>query len=335
MAQKKRALITGINGQVGSFLSELLLEKDYEVHGLVRKASTFSTERIDHLIQGHPTALYSERFKLHYYDLADPMPLVALLEKVEPDEVYNLAAQSHVGVSFQLPVATGLHTGLSTATMLEAIRVSGSRAKFYQASSSELFGNEPAPQGLHTPINPRSPYAAAKAYAYWMTKIYREAYGMFAVNGILFNTESERRNPTFVTRKITQGIARIKLGLQDKILLGNVHAERDWGFAGDYVEAIYKMMQCPTPGDWVVATGRSYSVLDFLRLAVEFAGISKDFRTLYDIDDRYARPLEVDHLCGDSLATENALQWCPKYSLGALIERMVRHDIDEQMRLNR
>jgi len=342
----KKALISGVTGQVGSYLVELLLEKDYEVHGLVRKSSTFSTERIDHLIGGHPTALYSERLKLHYYDLADPLPIVRLLDQVEPDEIYNLAAQSHVQVSFEQPVATGLHTGLSTATILEAIRVSGSKARFYQASSSEIYGNEPAPQGLHTPISPRSPYAAAKAYAYHMTKIYREAYGMFAVNGILFNTESPRRSPTFVTRKITQAIARIITKGQKKLTLGNLDARRDWSYAGDNVVAIYKMMQRATPGDWVVASGESHSVREFLTVALIHAydfdrSSDGDISRWIDtwcmehlvIDERYRRPLEVDHLRGDARLTRSSLDWKPTMSFYDLVKLMVDEDLSIERRL--
>ena len=327
----RKALITGITGQVGSYLAEHLLAQGYEVHGLIRKSSTFSTERIEHI---------REQVKLHYFDLVDPMALVAMFVKVEPTEIYNLAAQSHVQVSFELPVMTGLHTGLAPLVILEALRISGLGAKFYQASSSELFGNAPPPQGPLTPISPRSPYAAAKAFAYWNTKIYREAYGLFAVNGILFNTESPRRSPTFVTRKITQGVARIRIGLQDKLVLGNLDAKRDWGFAGDYVVAIHRMMQYHEPRDWVVATGKSYSVREFLRYAIKEAH-PQEFELQGEADwigkhlvtnQQYRRPLEVDHLEGDARETRRLLFWEPTVQLPDLVKLMMAVDLDEAFR---
>ncbi len=258
----KRALITGITGQDGSYLAELLLDKGYEVHGLVRRASTFNTSRIDHLY----TDPHEEgtRLFLHYADLTDGSRLVTLLEKIHPDEVYNLAAQSHVQVSFDEPEFTGLTTGMGTTRLLEAIRMVGLNCRYYQASSSEMFGATPPPQNEETPFWPRSPYGAAKVYAYWMTRNYREAYGMFAVNGILFNHESPRRGETFVTRKIARAAARIAQGLQDDLYLGNLDAVRDWGFAPEYVEAMWRMLQVDEPSDYVVATGTAYSVRDFL-----------------------------------------------------------------------
>lgn len=324
----KRALITGISGQVGSYLAEHLLQHGYEVHGLIRKASTFPTERIENI---------REMIQLHYFDLSDTLAMASLLEKIQPDEVYNLAAQSHVQVSFELPVMTGMHTGVSALALLEAVRLVNKKIKFYQASSSELFGNAPPPQGPTTPIQPRSPYAAAKAFAYWNTKIYRDAYGMFAVNGILFNTESPRRSPTFVTRKITQGVARIANKLQSQLMLGNLDAKRDWGHAIDYVVAIRKMMQYFEPRDWIVATGESHSVREFLLYAIKEANdtefelhgeagwISRHLR----ISTGYHRPLEVDHLCGDASETRNLLDWRPVVRLPDLVKQMVEADLSK------
>src|SRR5206468_7150764 len=266
----KKALITGITGQDGSYLAELLLEKGYEVHGVVRRASTFNTSRIEHLYQDphDPTT----RLFLHYGDLTDGSRLVTLLEKIHPDEVYNLAAQSHVRVSFDEPEFTGLTTGLGTTRLLESIRMIGLDCRYYQASSSEMFGATPPPQNEETPFYPRSPYGAAKLYAYWVTKNYREGYGMFAVNGILFNHESPRRGETFVTRKVTRAVARIQAGIQDQLYMGNLNAVRDWGYAPEYVEGMWRMLQAPTPQDYVLATNTAYSVRDFVQMAFEHVG---------------------------------------------------------------
>lgn len=324
MAVAQKALITGITGQTGSYLAELLLEKGYEVHGLIRKSSTFPTERIDHIY---------DRLKLHYFDLSDPLPLVGLLIRVQPQEVYHLAAQSHVQVSFQLPLATGLHTGIATATLLEAIRIAGlaGNCRFYQASSSEIFGDSPAPQNENTKIAPRSPYAAAKAYAYYMTRVYREAYGLFAVNGILFNHESPRRSPTFVTRKITRGLARIKHGLETELVLGNLDAFRDWGFAGDYAEAIWRMVQHDIPDDWVIATGESHSVREFLETAADFLGLYEHALEYIRFDQKYTRPLEVPALCGDPTKAREFLGWTHRVQFRDLVQMMAAHD-DEAAR---
>lgn len=326
----KRALLSGITGQVGSYLAELLLDEGYEVHGLIRKSSTFPTARIDHLL---------DRLTLHYGDLNDTLALVALLDQVEPDEVYNLAAQSHVQVSFGLPMMTGQVTGLAVTAWLEALRIAGAPTRFYQASSSELFGNEPAPQNENTRISPRSPYAAAKAYAYHMTRIYREAYGLFAVNGILNNQESPRRSPTFVTRKITQAVARIQAGRQDTLALGNLDAERDWTFAGDGARAIWMMMQHEIADDWVIASGHSRSVQEFLAWALHYAGVQGSpaqdewrERHLRREDARYRRPLEVNKLCGDATKARTLLGWEPLVSFQKLVAMMVEHDLREARR---
>lgn len=323
----KRALVTGCTGQVGSFLVELLLDKGYEVHGLIRKASTFPTERIEHVL---------DRITLHYGDLTDTLGALRVLDEVAPDELYNLAAQSHVGVSFQLPHSTGAVTGLAVTAWLEALRVRGARTtRYYQASSSELHGNAPPPQNENTPIEPASPYAAAKAYAYHMVRIYREAYGMFAVNGILHNQESERRSPTFVTRKITQAVARIQAGQQDELILGNVAAKRDWGFAGDGAEAMWAMMQHEIADDWVIATGFARTVEQFLERALDHVGVCGEtahtewFIRHLRTSDTYRRPLEVKHLCGDATKARTLLGWIPKTSFHQLVERMVKHDVRE------
>jgi GDPmannose 4,6-dehydratase len=267
----KKALITGITGQDGSYMAELLLEKGYEVHGLIRRASTFNTGRIDHLYTDPHEQ--GTRLHLHYADLTEGSRLVTLLSSIAPDEVYNLGAQSHVRVSFDEPEYTGDTTGMGTTRLLEAIRMIGLDCRFYQASSSEMFGATPPPQNEQTPFYPRSPYGAAKVYSYWMTRNYREAYDMFAVNGILFNHESPRRGETFVTRKITRSVARIKAGLEDTLFMGNIDAARDWGYAPEYVEAMWRMLQHDEPTDYVVATGTSYTVRDFLTLAFEYAGL--------------------------------------------------------------
>ncbi|MCC3652566.1 MULTISPECIES: GDP-mannose 4,6-dehydratase [Streptomyces] len=301
----KTALITGITGQDGSYLAELLLRKGYVVHGIVRRASTFTTQRIDHLYRDphDPEA----RLFLHYGDLTDGTRIAGLLKQVQPDEVYHLAAQSHVRVSFDEPECTGDSTGLGTTRLLEAIRTTGLPCRFYQASSSEMFGAAPPPQNEGTPFHPRSPYGAAKVYAYWVTRNYREAYGMYAVNGILFNHESPRRGPTFVTRKVATAAARIKAGLEDVVYLGNLDARRDWGYAAEYVEAMWRMLQQDEPDDYVVATGVSYSVRDFVEQC--FAHVGLDWRDHVRFDERYLRPTEVDHLIGDASKAESHLGW--------------------------
>ncbi|MFI7339036.1 GDP-mannose 4,6-dehydratase [Streptomyces sp. NPDC050085] len=302
---RKTALITGITGQDGSYLAELLLSKDYLVHGLIRRSSTFSTTRIDHLYQDphDPDA----RLFLHYGDLADGSRMAALLERIQPDEVYHLAAQSHVRVSFDEPEFTGSTTGLGTTRLLEAIRTTGLPCRFYQASSSEMFGITQPPQSESTPFHPRSPYAAAKVYAYWITRNYREAYGLYAVNGILFNHESPRRGETFVTRKIARAAARIARGEQEFLHLGNLEARRDWGYAPEYVDAMWRMLQCDTPDDYVVATGTSYSVRDFLTFCFTHAGL--DWERHVRFDERYLRPSEVPDLIGDATKAGRELGW--------------------------
>src|SRR4030066_693604 len=272
----KKALITGITGQDGSYLAELLISKDYEVHGLIRRSSTFNTDRIDHIYIG-PHDPKSKLF-LHYGDITDSGQLTNLIYNIQPDEIYHLAAQSHGRVSFDMPEFTGDVTGIGTTRLLEAIRRSGIKTKFYQASSSEMFGDSPPPQNEETAFRPRSPYGAAKVYAYWMAKNYREGYGMFAVNGILFNHESPRRGETFVTRKITRALARIKIGLQDKLYLGNLDAKRDWGYAPDFVEAMWLMLQQDKPDDYVIATGETHSVREFINLAFTHAGIELEWK---------------------------------------------------------
>src|ERR1700681_699873 len=289
----KTALISGITGQDGSFLAEVLLEKGYDVYGIIRRSSSFNTERIDHLYQDPHEK--GTRLRLVYGDLNDSSSLNTILRQVQPDEIYNLGAQSHVRVSFDIPEYTGEVTGLGTVRLLEAIREIGMSPKFYQASSSELYGKVfETPQTETTPFYPRSPYACAKAYAYFITVNYRESYGLFACNGILFNHESERRGETFVTRKITRAATRIKLGLQSKLFLGNLEARRDWGYAGDCVEAMWMMLQRPEPGDYVIATGESHSIRDFLDLAAGYCAV--DWRKRVEPDARYLRPSEVDHL---------------------------------------
>jgi GDPmannose 4,6-dehydratase len=301
----KRALITGITGQDGSYLAELLLGKGYEVHGLIRRASTFNTARIEHLYRDphDPEA----RLFLHYGDLTDGSRLVTLLSQIEPDEIYHLAAQSHVRVSFDEPEHTGDTTGLGTTRLLEAVRIAKLPVRFYQASSSEMFGATPPPQHEGTVFHPRSPYGAAKVYAYWMVRNYRDAYGIYAVNGILFNHESPRRGETFVTRKITMAAARIAAGLQDELHLGNLDARRDWGYAPEYVEGMWRMLQADRPDDYVLATGTSYSVGDFVRFAFEHAGL--DWQRHVRFDPRYLRPTEVDDLIGDATHAKAALGW--------------------------
>jgi GDPmannose 4,6-dehydratase len=319
----RRALITGITGQDGSYLAEFLLKKDYEVHGLIRRASTFNTERIDHLYtdpHDPKTKIY-----LHYGDLSDSGQLTNLIYNVQPKEIYHLGAQSHVRVSFDMPEYTGDITGIGTTRVLEAIRRSGIGTKFYQASSSEMFGDSPPPQNENTPFRPRSPYAAAKVYAFWMVANYREAYKIFASNGILFNHESPRRGETFVTRKITRALAKIKLGFEKKLYLGNLSAKRDWGFAGDYVEAMWLMLQQDEPDDYVVATGESHSVEEFLEEAFSCQGL--DWKDYVEIDPRYFRPIEVGYLQGDASKARKRLGWQPKVHFKELVKLMVDADL--------
>ncbi|MEU8222864.1 GDP-mannose 4,6-dehydratase [Kribbella sp. NPDC048915] len=319
----KRAFVTGITGQDGSYLAELLLSKGYEVHGLIRRASTFNTKRIDHLYED-PHA-EDKRLFLHYGDLTDGSRLVTLLASIQPDEVYHLAAQSHVRVSFDEPEYTGDTTGMGTTRLLEAIRMIGLNCRFYQASSSEMFGATPPPQNEDTPFYPRSPYGAAKLYGYWMTRNYREAYDMFAVNGILFNHESPRRGETFVTRKITRAVAAIATGRQDRLYLGNLDARRDWGYAPEYVEGMWRMLQHHTPSDYVIATGTSYSVRDFVRLAFEHVGL--DWEQYVDHDQRYERPTEVDSLIGDASKATTDLGWKAQVHVPELVRIMVDADL--------
>jgi GDPmannose 4,6-dehydratase len=324
----RTALITGITGQDGSYLAELLLGKGYEVHGVVRRASTFNTDRIDHLyVDPHdPTA----RLFLHYGDLADGTGLRRILEKVCPDEVYNLGAQSHVKVSFEEPEYTADVDGLGTLRLLEAIRDyqarTGRQVRLYQAGSSEMYGSMPPPQSETTPFHPRSPYAVSKVAAHWYALNYREAYGLFVCNGILFNHESPRRGETFVTRKITRAVGRIAVGLQEKLYLGNLDARRDWGFAGDYVESMWGMLQVDAPGDYVIATGESHSVREFAEAA--FAQARLDWRRHVEIDPRYFRPAEVDHLCGDARKAREELGWTPKVGFVELVRMMVEADLE-------
>jgi GDPmannose 4,6-dehydratase len=324
MIKRKRALITGITGQDGSYLAELLLNKNYEVYGLIRRSSSFNTSRIDHIYQDpHEEDL---RIKLVYGDLNDASSLNQTIKTIEPDEVYNLGAQSHVRVSFDVPEYTAETVAVGTIRLLEAIRESGIKTKFYQASSSEMFGNTKHwPQNEETPFYPRSPYAAAKVYAYWTTVNYREAYGMFTCNGILFNHESPRRGETFVTRKITMALARIKNGLQDILYLGNLQAKRDWGFAGDYVEAIWLMLQQENPEEYVIATGEAHSVKEFLEEAFGYAGL--DWKKYVEIDKRYFRPTEVDYLLGDSSKAQKKLKWKPRVGFKELVRMMVDEDM--------
>jgi GDPmannose 4,6-dehydratase len=324
----KRALISGITGQDGSFLAELLLAKDYEVHGIVRRASTFNTERLD--------SIYSDphepnvALRLHYGDVTDGASLRHIVEVAQPDEIYHLAAQSHVRVSFDQAEYTADVVATGTLRFLEVLRDytdhCGKQVRFYQAGSSEMFGSAPGPQSETTPFAPRSPYAVSKVAAHWYAVNYREAYGLFITNGILFNHESERRGETFVTRKITRALARIKLGLQDKLFLGNLDAMRDWGFSGDYVEAMWMMLQAPEPDDYVVATGESHSVRDFLDVAGSYCGVN--WKPHVETDPRYFRPTEVDFLRGDATKIEKKLGWKPKVSFEELVCQMVEHDLE-------
>ena len=328
----KRALITGITGQDGSYLSEFLLAKGYEVHGIVRRSSTFNTDRIDH-IYTDPHEVGTRLF-LHYGDLTDGTVLRRLLESIRPEEIYNLGAQSHVRISFEEPEYTADVDALGTLRLLESARDyaarSGLTVKIYQAGSSEMFGISPPPQNEATAFYPRSPYGVAKLAAHWFAVNYREAYKMFVANGILFNHESPRRGETFVTRKITRAVGRIKLGLQDALYLGNLDAKRDWGFAGDYVEAMWLMLQQPTPDDFVIATGESHSVQEFVEAAFDYAGL--EWRRYVKTDPRYFRPTEVDHLRGDASKAEKVLGWKPTMTFQQLVTTMVDHDLDQAAR---
>jgi len=340
----KKALITGVTGQDGAYLSEFLLKKGYEVHGIKRRSSSFNTQRIDHLYQD--PHVENKRFILHYGDLTDTSNLIRIIQQVKPDEIYNLGAQSHVQVSFEVPEYTADSDGMGTLRLLEAIRILGmeKKVRFYQASTSELFGKvQEIPQKETTPFYPRSPYAAAKLYAYWITVNYRESYGMYACNGILFNHESPLRGETFVTRKVTRAAARISLGLQDKLYMGNIDAKRDWGFAGDYVELMWLMLQQDEPDDYVMATGVTTTVRDFITMSFKEAGIEliwegkgveekgknkADGKVLVEIDPRYFRPAEVELLIGDPAKAKNKLGWEPKVRLPELVKMMMKHDIE-------
>lgn len=318
-----KAIVTGITGQDGSYLAELLLSKGYEVHGLIRRSSTFNTDRIDHIYQDPHDP--NPRLILHYADLSEGSRLVTLLGEIQPDEVYNLGAQSHVRVSFDEPEYTGDVTGLGTIRLLEAIRALGLNTRFYQASSSEMFGATPPPQDENTPFYPRSPYGVAKLYSYWITRNYREAYGLFAVNGILFNHESPRRGDTFVTRKITRAVARIAAGQQSELFMGNLDSVRDWGYAPEYVEAMWRMLQHSEPTDFVVATNTAYTVRDFLKFSFDAVGL--DWERYVRFDERYLRPTEVDALIGDPSKANDLLGWQPKVLTPRLAQIMVEADV--------
>lgn len=320
----KRALITGITGQDGSYLAELLLAKDYEVHGIIRKASTFNTLRIDHLfVDPHDPGA---RLFLHYGDLADGNRLTQLIYDIQPDEIYHLGALSHVRVSFDIPEHTGAITGLGTVRLLEALRRSGVRARFYQASSSEMFGAAPPPQDEGTPFRPRSPYAAAKVYAHWMAVNYREAFDLFVCCGILFNHESPRRGETFVTRKITRGVAHILAGRQHELYLGNLEARRDWGYAPEYVEAMWRMLQQEEPADYVIGTGEAHSVREFVEEAFDYAGL--DWRDHIRTDPRYFRPTEVEYLVANPSKARREIGWQPRVAFKDLVRIMVDADME-------
>ena len=318
-----KALITGITGQDGSYLSELLISKGYEVHGTIRRSSSINTDRINHLISTYPDNLY-----LHYSDLLDPSSLSSLVNKIKPDEIYNLAAQSHVKVSFDNPIFTTQVGTLGSISLLEAIRSSGREIKFYQASSSEMYGGEdPVVLNEDTVFSPKSPYAASKQFAHEISKIYRESYGIFASNGILFNHESPRRGETFVTRKISKAVGRIFHGIQEKVTLGNLDASRDWGFAGDYVEAMWMMLQFENPEDWVIATGKTYTVKDFAKLAFECVNLN--YQDYVVTSEKYFRPNEVHHLLGEPTKAKTKLGWEPKTDFESLVTMMVNHDVLE------
>jgi GDPmannose 4,6-dehydratase len=358
----KRALITGITGQDGSYLAELLLEKGYEIHGLIRRSSTFNTDRIDHIYQDQH--LPGTRLFLHYGDLSVSGQMADLIYNIQPDEIYHLGAQSHVRLSFDMPEYTGDVTGLGTVRLLEAIRKTGVKTRFYQASSSEMYGSAPAPQNEETPFQPRSPYGAAKVYAYWLVKNYREGYKLFASNGILFNHESPRRGETFVTRKITRAVARIRYGFEGKLYLGNLEAKRDWGYAPDYVEGMWRMLQHEEPADFVLATGESHSVREFCEHAFQETGIEMEWRgsgptevgvvkstsfstssegnkvtqpgdEVIAIDPRYLRPTEVGYLLGDASKARQELKWEPTVTFRELVKIMVKADIQDLQTLQR
>jgi len=324
----KRALITGVTGQDGSYLTELLIEKGYEVHGLMRRASLFNTDRVDHLY--HDPHLAGAKLSLHYGDLSEGTGLRRVLETVDPDEIYNLGAQSHVKVSFDIPEYTADVVAIGTLRLIEAVRAhvqhGGRPVRYYQAGSSEMFGASPPPQSEITPFCPRSPYGVSKVAAHWFAVNYREAYGLFICNGILFNHESPRRGETFVTRKVTRAVGRISQGLQDKLYLGNLEAKRDWGFAGDYVEAMWLMLQQQRPDDYVVATGEARSVRELVELAFAAAGLN--WRRHVEVDRRYFRPTEVDALCGDTTKVRTVLGWEPRVAFSELVSMMVEHDIE-------
>lgn len=324
MNQQKTAFITGITGQDGSYLAELLLSKGYEVHGVIRRSSSFNTGRIEGIYQD--PHLDSRDLYLHYGDLSDATSLINLLRDIKPDEVYNLAAQSHVKVSFEIPDYTGAISGLGALRILEALRASKLESKFYQASSSELYGSTPPPQSETSPFHPRSPYAVSKLYAYWSTVNYREAYGMHASNGILFNHESPRRGQTFVTRKITYAVARIAAGVQKKLYLGNLDAIRDWGYAKEFAEAMWLMLQQDQPDDYVIATGKAATVRDFVEVAFNEAGLN--WQDYVEVDPRYFRPAEVDALIGDFSKAKTRLNWQPKTDWKELAKIMVKADIE-------
>lgn len=343
----KKALITGITGQDGSYLAELLLDKGYEVHGIIRRSSSFNTERVEHLYQGPEQK--NRHLILHYGDLSEATNLIRIIQEVQPDEIYNLGAMSHVKVSFETPEYAGDVDGLGTLRLLEAIRILGleKKTRFYQASTSEMFGATAAPQSLNTPFYPRSPYGVAKLYAHWITINYREAYGIHASTGILFNHESPRRGETFVTRKITRAATRIKLGLQETLYLGNLNALRDWGHARDYVEGMWLMLQQDKPDDYILATGEQYSVRDFCELAFKEAGVTLKFegagenekgidtvtgKTVISVDPRYYRPTEVETLLGDPSYAEQKLAWKRNISFANLVKEMVEHDMNEANR---
>lgn len=340
----KKALITGITGQDGSYLAELLIEKGYEVHGIIRRSSSFNTGRIDHLFQDFHKS--NTRLFLHFGDLSDASNLSRLIEKIKPDEIYNLAAQSHVRVSFDIPEYTADVTGVGTLRLLDAIRDSGVKTKFYQASSSEMFGLvQHVPQTEETPFYPRSPYGVAKVYSYWITKNYRESYDLFACNGILFNHESPRRGSTFVTKKVTRGLVRIKLGLESTLYMGNLDAKRDWGYAKDYVEAMWLMLQQSKPDDYVIATNETHTVREFIEIAAKQLGISLHWKgsginevgidnntgkTIIKIDPYYFRPAEVDLLIGDASKAKRQLKWKPKVNFKGLVSLMIESDLKEE-----
>ena len=319
----KKALITGVTGQDGSYLAELLLDKGYEVHGLIRRASSFNTQRLDPIYRDpHESGV---RFLMHYGDLSDSGSLINLIRDLEPEEIYHLGAQTHVKVSFEIPEYTADSTAMGTVRILEAIRASGVETRFYQAGSSEMFGTSPPPSNEDTPFHPRSPYAVAKVMAHWMTVNYREAYGMYACNGLLFNHESPRRGETFVTRKITRAVARIKAGIQDVLYLGNLDARRDWGYAPEYVEAMWMMLQQDEPQDFVIATGEAHTVREFC--AIAFAHADLDWEAYVEIDPRYYRPAEVDHLQGDATRAREKLGWKARTSFEELARLMVDSDV--------